>query len=878
MELREEIASHHALLAEELQRRGLTVDDATVVARRAMGNQTYMREDARGVWLPTRLDAIQQDWRYAWRGLRRSPAFACVAIFSLALGIGANTAIFGLIDALLLARLPVSHPAELVELRRELGAQGADDRFSRGEFDALAAGPMSITMFASTSAMFDIDGVAFNGGLDAADSRYFELLGLHAQRGRLLSAQDVADAAPLVVISDRFWRRRLNGDPSVIGRTIKIDGQPFTVVGITPPGFAGLRFPALADVVISYRAATTLGVLPPNDPRNAMTIVGRRLASQSIEDARRELAPVWNRCCSQGQLAMHIRGQHAESSPLSLLDVSRGIPLAKLDLRGQYGRILLALMAGVAILLLAACANVANLLLARNSARAGELAFRLALGGSRARLVMQLAIESLQLSLGGAVVGVLFAYWGTIALSRVGVGDLSMVFAAPGSRAPNTSVILFAGIVSVASGLVFGIVPALRVMRGDLLTPLKHGARGKRGSRGAAIDRGLVALQTALALLLVTGATLLVQTFQNLQHSEMGFDPRERLALTVETRHTSYAREGMTVRMADEMLRRIRAIPGVRDAAFGSELPVYGGRGTSDNVTVRGETDATDVDTWFTAVSPGYFTSLGIPLLGGRDVGSPLPGPSPRVREVVVNDRFVQRFFPRRDPIGQVFEERDAGDTIFTENHVVGVVGSAKFSDLRAAAEPMFFVPISDDHWPFLVLVVRPTSTAMSVGPAISHVIADVAPDIAQGDAALLSSSIDNALARERVSAGLATLFGIVALMLVAVGVYGVMLYQVSERTTEIGIRIALGAQSGSVTGLVLGQSLAVVAAGIAAGLPLSLLAGRAVASQLYGVSAFSIGALAVATASLIVVAIIATLVPVRRAIGVDPLTALRAS
>jgi predicted permease len=474
------------------------------------------------------------------------------------------------------------------------------------------------------------------------------------------------------------------------------------------------------------------------------------------------------------------------------------------------------------------------------------------------------------------LVGVLLAYWGTTVLARIGIGDLSMIIATSSVSSPNVSVMAYAAVVSVASGLVFGIVPALRVMRSDLVTPLKQSGRRAITHRGT-VTGGLVALQAALALLLVTGATLLVQTLRNLQHAEVGFDPRERLALVVETRHTSYARDGITVRMADEMLRRVRAIPGVRSAAFGTQVPLYGGRSVSDNVTVRGESGASDVDTWFTAVSPDYFASLGIPVYAGRDVGPPVSGPAPHLRDVVVNDRFVRRFFPHRDPIGQLFEDHDTGDTLVTENRIIGVVGSAKFTDIRAAAEPMYFVPLSDDHWPFLMFVVQPTSTASSVGPSIARAIAAVAPGIAQGDPSLLSSSIESALTRERISSGLAALFGVIALSLVAVGLYGVMLYQVAERTTEIGIRIALGARTGTVIGLVLRQSLAVVATGIAAGVPLSMLAGRAIASQLYGVSSISVAALCVATTSLVVVAIAATLVPVRRAIGVDPLTALRA-
>ena len=877
-ELREELALHHDLMADEFQRRGLTPDAARDAAHRAMGNETYMREEARGVWLSPRLDALLRDWRYTWRGLRRSPAFALIAILSLALGIGANTAIFGLIHALLLARLPVPDAAQLVEVQRDFGAKGTDERFSRSEFEALASGPIPLTMIASSGGSIEMDGVAIDARLDAVDGGYFDLLGIHAQRGRLVSRTDDAAAAPVAVVTDRFWRGRMNGDASALGRSIKINGQLFTIVGITPPGFAGLRFPAVTDITIPYRAATAFGVVRGTDPRRpVLSIVGRRPASHSIERAQLTLAQMWNRCCAAGELATFPKGQTATQSQLLLVDISRGIPQVKLNLRGQYRRILLALMAGVGILLLAACANVANLLLARSSARSGELAVRLALGASRTRLVMLLVIESIQLSLFGAIVGVLLARWGTAVLMRANIGDLSRVFTVAPVLGPQ--VLVFTVIVSVTSGLIFGVVPALRVMRTDLITPLKQGGRRSTSGRRALLDRGLVALQMALALLLVTGAMLLVQTLRNLQRTDLGFDPTQRLALSVETRRTSYEKQGMTVQMADEMLRRVRAIPGVRSAAFASLVPIYGGRTTFDNVTVRGEQPLADADaeTWFTAVSPGYFASLGIPLLAGRDI-EPSTAPAGHItsRDVVVNDQFAKKFFGNRNPIGQAFEDRDEGDTLATENRVIGVVGGAKMIGLRAPPRPMYFVPVTDHDWPYLVLVIRPYAGAVAVGAAAARAIAAVAPGIAQGEPTLISASIDDALSRERISAALATLFGVIALSLVAVGLYGVMLYQVAERTAEIGIRMALGAHAWSVVTLILRQSLTIVAIGLVAGFPLAILAGRAVTSQLYGVAPYSAWALAVAGGSLVAVAIAASLVPVRRAISVDPLTALR--
>lgn len=875
-ELREEIDLHRELAAAEQARRGVPPALRRDAARRAMGNETYMREEARGVWLWPRLDALVQDWRYAWRGLLRSPAFTVVAVASLAIGIGANAAIFGLLDQLLLARLPVPAARDLVGLERDLGPAGRDDRFSHDEFVALSGGPLPIAMVNSSQQSAEIDGVGTTIGMDAADGGYFDLLELRPERGRLFSRADDAAAAPVVVVGDRFWRGRLAGDPAVVGRTIKIGGQPFTVIGVAAPGFAGVRFPALADVTVPYHSAASLGVLRAGDARRpTLTLIARRPDSESIEHALDELVPRWNRCCAAGALVAAARGQPAIAGRLAFVDVSRGVQIQKLDLRGQFKRILVALMAGVGVLLLAACANVANLLLARGSARTGELAVRLAIGASRARVVGQLVVESLQLSLLGATAGLLLARWGTALLVRAQIGDLARVV----HNETGAMVVVFTVVVSVVSGLLFGAVPAVRVMRSDLVTPLKQSGRRAASGRRGLLDRALVALQMALALLLVSGATLLVETLRNLQSTDLGFDPAGRAATTIETRRTVYERHGMTASMADEMLRRVRAVPGVRVAAFGSVAPVYGGRTTFDNVRVRGAPAPADgnASTLFAAVTPDYFTSLGIPLLAGHDVPPPVDAEPPgAVREVVVNELFAKKFFPGGTALGRVFEDADGNDTTFTENRIIGVVGNAKFADPRADARPMYFVPVTSGDWPFLVLVIRQSGTRV-VGAKAARAAAAAAPGIGWGDPVTLASSIDGALARERIAAALASLFGAIALSLVAVGLYGVMLFQVAERSTEIGIRMALGAGATSVLRLVLRQSLSIVGVGVVVGVPLALAAGRAVASQLYGVPPYDGRALGFAAGSLVAVALVATLVPARRAVAVDPLTALRA-
>lgn len=870
-DLREELALHQDLLTAEFERRGLAGADARAAARRALGNDTFMREQARAVWLAPAIEAVLQDWRYGWRALLRSPGFAIVAIASLAVGIGANTAIFGVIHALLLARLPISSPETLIQLQRDFGARGRDERFTRDEVRALASGPLRLASFSSSSASVVIDRVAISTSLDAVDANYFDVIGVRAQRGRVISAVDVDVAAPVVAVSDRFWRTRMNADPSALGRVITIDGQPFTIVGITPPGFAGLRFPAIADLTVPHRAATAFGLIRERDAQQpVLTVVARRRSGESLDHLRSTLAIVWNHCCAAGERSTPQRGEPTVASQLALVDVSRGIPQLKLDLRGRYTKMLIALMAGVGVLLLAACANVANLLLARASARTGELAVRLALGASRRRLVTQLVVESMQLALFGAMAGALLARWGVSALAHLDIGDLSRVL---GPRVGG-SVLGFTAGVSVLSALVFGVAPALRVMRSDLTTPLKQG--GQRAVKGArdSLGGGLVATQMALALLLVTGATLLVQTLRNLEQIDLGFDPSNRLTVWVDTRRTPYEREGMTRQRAEEILRRVREIPGVRSAAFGLSVPVYGGRTTYDEVVVRGSAPPSDGDpeTLFTAVTADYFSTLGMSLLEGRGT---FTGSATGPREVVVNEQFAKKFFPGREAIGELFEDSDAGDSTSTENRIIGIVRGARYGEVRESARPMYYVSAADHDWPLLVLVVHAAPGAV-VGASVLRAITSVAPGIGLGEPTLLTASVGDALGRERTSAELAIIFGVVALALVAVGLYGLMAYRISERTREIGIRMALGAGSRSVISLVLRQSLALVGVGVAIGFPLAILGGRAVASQLYGVAPYDIDALSVGAASLVIVAIAATLEPVRRAVAVDPVTALR--
>ena len=495
-DLREEMEIHRSLVVDDLRRRGLSPADADSAAQRAMGNDTFMREEARGVWIAPAIDAAWKDWRYAWRGLGRSPLFATVAIVSLGLGIGANTAIFSIMHAVLLARLPVPAAHELVQLRRNQGAKGVDEGFSTAEVRRARRGSdVAHDVYVVVGVHRDRrcrgrrvyrsrrrELLRARANWRATWPRYVARRGCGRRSGRSRHRSILAPAPERRL--ERCWTRS--------SRSISIRSPSSASCA---RDFAGLRFPAKTEIIVPYNAAAALGIVQRDDPRRPQLVVGRLKSGMSLRPGERRAQRGVEQMLRTGALAIATRGAAPARSQLSVVDVSRGIPNVKLNLRGQYSRILFALMAGVAILLLVACANVANLLVARSASRTGELAVRLALGASRARLVAQLLIESIQLSVLGGLLGVLIARWGMTVLLRSGIGDLSGVV----TSNVGSSVLAFTAIVSVLSGVAFGVVPALRVMRSDLITPLKQGGRRSVDGRRGLLDRGLVALQMSLA-------------------------------------------------------------------------------------------------------------------------------------------------------------------------------------------------------------------------------------------------------------------------------------------------------------------------------------------------------------------------------------------
>ena len=894
-EVEEELRFHLESRIAEYEARGMTRTQAEQEARQRFGDERSIREkcDAlvrareRRARLRMRLSGLLQDARYGWRSMRRSPGFAAVAVLSLALGIGANTAIFGLVYAVLFERLRIPDAKQLVQL-----AVRSDPSFKPGAgspaqalevLKVSAAGVFSWEEYEVLRGLTQLELAAYAGVAGAvgtleaqemlsvtlADGRYFEMLRIRPVLGRLLTEADERTESKVAVIGESYWERRLGRDPSILGQPLRIGSDLFTVVGVTPRSYRGLMFPGNFDVAVPMAPSTAaaLGAVRGSG-RPAVFVVGRVLRSHA--SARAELDALYARCCAAGQLNKWFPAGGAPPT-VEMRDISHGQADLKSNVRAQYSRVLYILMSGVVVLLLLSCANVGNLLLARARTRERELALRHSLGARGSRLVQQMLTESTLLALLGAAGGLLLARWGTNLLAANLPANVTAFSDLVRFRL-NPVILGFTVLIAVTCSLLFGVIPALRAVRVDLVKPLKDGGRGTHGRTGM-LDHGIVAVQVALALLLVSAGGLLVQTLRNLRESDPGFAARGRLLVPMETRGTPHEASGLVPLQAD-LLAAVRAVPGVRSAALASAVPIQGGRIWVSKVQAPGLTTQPDEDTSakLISVTPGYFRAMGIDLTAGRDFNELDSGTSEPV--AIVSDAFARSYFAGRDPIGEVFQYRPDGPLV----RIVGVTAEAVFLDLRAPAGPLAYLPLTQTgSWPNLVTVVDIPGDAAALATAARNAILEAAPGVWIRRIMTMEESINESLARERLVAALASLFGILALCLAAVGLYGVMAYHVNGRTAEIGTRMALGAQARGVLWLVLRHSIVMLTLGFLAGLPLALAAGRLLQAQLFGVAPWDPTALAFAVLSLSAVGVIAVVTPAWRALRVDPLIALRA-
>ncbi|HEV2500433.1 MAG TPA: ABC transporter permease [Terriglobia bacterium] len=886
----EELQAHLALEADRLRGEGMSEEEASAMARRNLGNITQAKEQFyeshRWLWL----DTILQDLRFGLRQLRRNPGFTAVVVLSLALGIGANTAIFTVIDAVLLQSLPVKNPSALALL--DSGPdQGTDSgspyigRWPALSFDAyqyfvrhnesfqgLAAfrkgiDPLEVRWPGATSG-----GRAEQAMGHLVSGNYFQVMGVDADIGRVFEASDdVPNARPVVVISYDYWQRKFHGDPSAVGRAVDLNGTPFTIVGVTPPDFFGERMyetppdywlPLTSQPEIMQRESwltrkdmywlNFIGRLKPN--------VTRARAQAVLDVQLRQFLEAQTGTEHAADIKLAIKQSYIQLDP-----GRNGIS----GLRAHYSMSLSILMGIVALVLLVACANVANLLFSRSAARQREISMRLVAGATRARLIQQMLTESVLLALFGGAAGLLAADWSVHLLGALLSRNLVL------SVTANPSVLLFTLVVSVLTGLVFGLVPALRASQTELSEAIKGAIAAGKWSQSA-LTHGLVVLQVAVSLVLLAGAGLLARTLVNLEDQNLGFNRDNVLLVQTNPRLTGMKAPDLDA-LYRQLLDRLDNLPGVRSATIAYYSPMSG-HSSSTDVTVQGYTPRPNenMEVNENQVAPGYFETLGIPVLLGRLIGPQDTPTSPKV--VVVNQAFANRFLHGQNPIGRrVWVGHSTSPSADLPQEIIGLVADARVHNAAQAPQPFAYMPLSQDPQFFAGNIeVRATGDPAGVAAEVRQAIREVDSALPIMSVQTLRRLVYDQLNQQRLVARLSVLFSLLALVLAAVGLYGVMAYWVTRRTQEIGIRMALGAQKHDVLRLVVGRGLVMTLLGAGFGLSAALGLTRLMASSLYGVKANDPGTCIAASLLIVAVTLLACYIPARRATKVDPMVALR--
>jgi len=867
---------HEKDLADEMR---LHRDLISQSPTRSLGNLTQVAESSRAVWIWPFLETLAQDIRYALRTLRASPGFTATAVLSLALGIGANTAIFSILNAVMLRSLPVEDPQRLVQLGspRSDPAHPLRVSFSNPVWEQVRDHQQAFSgTLAFGTERFDLSAGGeshFAEGLWAS-GEFFRVLGVPAMRGRVFTADDDlhagGHAGPVAVISHGFWKRHFAGDSEIVGKTIRLDRHLFTIIGVTPPWFRGL------DVDTAYDVAIPMGCEPIlHTDASALAdrswwwlrILGRLLPGETPEQAgakMRALAPEINRATLPPDSKSDFQKQYLQRS-LAVRPAATGFS----DTGVQYRTALFTLMAVVGLVLLIACANIANLLLARAAARQREISIRMAIGAARRRVMRQLISESLLLSILGAVGGLLFAVWGSGLLVRflsTAGNELQL------DTAPDLRVLAFTMGVAVLTGLLFGLAPSLRATSVSPNNVLKEHARGMVGGR-LGLGRVLVTGQVALSLMLLVGAALFLGTLRNLLNTDLGFDLHNVLLVQADTMQSNVPKE-QRPRLYWEIVERLRAIPGVSSASSSRMTPI--GRGQWDSeVTPEGYSPKGKDDTvvYFNRVSPGYFATMRQPVLVGRDFSDHDDLGAPRV--MLVTESVARRFFAKANPIGKTIRAEGPGKEGVYQ--VIGVVKDAKYAAVDEGLTLTVYVACAQDTnpWPGVNFEIRTERPVETLVPAVRAAIGDVNRGVSL-EFRNLETQVNDSLLQPRMVALLSAFFGGLALLLAMIGLYGVTAYGVARRQAEIGIRMALGAQPGSVVWLVLREVTAMLAIGTLLGLGASLAAGRQVASLLYGMQTHDTAPLAMAAAVLGIATGIAAYLPAHRAARLDPMAALR--
>jgi len=903
-ELDEELQYHLEKKIEQFVAEGMSPLEARHAAMRATGGLSQQQEacrDARGTrWL----EDLAGDIRYGLRTLRKTPALATVIIVSLALGIGANTAIFSVLNAVLLKMLPVQDPDQLALLTWSAkGFPGAyvSDLEGSGEnnggvftsyslpsaiYQQIKTRNQSFSNTLAFAANDDKVNVGLNGKADSATAvavsgDFFQTLGVSPLLGRtFVEADDNQTAPPTVVVSHHFWISRMAGDPAVVGRTITVDGVPATVIGVAQAEFFGLEPGQRADFWIPlglYRFFWTRQITGSGDDIDAprlwwLGVIGRLKPGVSLDQARAELSVLF-----QQNLTVLDSSRETNNRPqLALQPARRGLD----GVRSEYSKSLLILMAMVGLVLLIACANVAGLLLARATARRREIAVRLSMGAARSRIIRQLLTENVLLAVMGGGAGLMFSRWASVVLAQLLASGKSGVFISVSS---DGKVLAFTVVASLLSGILFGLAPALRATRVDVYPTLKQSiGASMRAGQNFVSGKVLVGAQVALCLLLLVCAGLLVRTLRRLQVLNLGFDRSNLITFRVHPGLNGYS-ESRLQSYYEELQRRIASLPAVRSATFSQLGPIASGS-SSGTASIPGYTPPDSSISGYDSekgkfqfarhiAGPEYFHTLGIPLTMGRLLGPQDTKAAQRV--VVVNEKLVQEQFHGDNPLGHIIQ---TGSIQKPETWtVVGVVRNVKYNSVRNEPPATIYFPYQQHPiFSFETFQVRTSADPSVVLGAIQQQALTLDRDVPIVNLRTETEVVDQALFLERTFALLSASFGALALLLACVGLYGTVAYTVAQRTSEIGIRMALGARRELILGMVLRETLLIVLAGIVIGLPLAWIGARLLAAQLFGLSPHDPATIAIACVSLLAVTSAAGFIPAHRASRVDPMVALR--
>ncbi len=868
-DLDDELQFHLAMREQKLTESGVPAEEARYAARREFGNATSAKQTNRGMWTFPLLETLLQDLRYGLRQFRRNPSFAAIAIITLALGMGATTVIFSVVDGALLHPFPYKDANDISIFRihnsNEAGNTGRlwlsvpeflDYREQNHVFaDMTGTGPGSV-LYTTGGTTEDLSGAYVTGNT-------FVFLGVRPLFGRYINPDDGKPGAPAVfVMNYRMWQERFHGDRSILGRTFTLNGAPRMLVGIMPPRFQYFGAAVWLPLSLGRNGVNATGGTETAGQQIYLIPEERRKPGVSLKAVEADLSVIALR------LAKVFPNDYPKRFSVQTDTLAS-------DVVGGFKTMLYILLAAVAMLLLIACSNVANLLLARSTSREKEIAIRSAMGANRVRLIRQLLVESLALAAAGGAVGCLLAYAGLKAVMAVMPPN---ILPSESVIELNTAVLLFTAGIAVVTTLLVGLAPALHTVGGELHGRLKDTGWGVRGSSAQGRFRAaLVMAEVALSVVLLTGAGLMMRSFFAVERVDLGFDPANILAIEMAFPQGRYQTPDQSKILFQQLLPRIGALPGVVSDAETVTLPPFGG--PESEVTIPGRTHSRRWDAMLELCSQGWFRTVGIPLVRGRllsadDVNS-------AHQTAVINRTLARRYFGKEDPIGQkiTFKALDTapGATHPLAFEIVGIVGDAKNDGIEQPTVPEAFVPYTAGSFGRRGLLVRAASNPAAMQNSISHAVWSVDPAIAIAQMDSLPSLLkDYAYAQPRFGLVVLGVFAALGLVLVVVGVFSVMAYSVSLQTHDIGIRMALGAQKGDVLRMIVGQGIKLALVGVVIGLAVALALTRFLASLLYSVMPTDPATFIAVSGILIAVALLACYIPARRAAKVDPMVALR--